>query len=111
MENRSEILENLVLELRRGIIVLSVLSQLDKQQYGYSLVQSLEDKGLSLDPGTLYPLLRRLEKQNLLTSEWETSGNKPRKYYILSKEGKEIYKLLQKEWMQMTKTINEMLKN
>ncbi len=105
----NEILDNLVQELRRGTIVLSVLSQLGKPQYGYSLVQSLEDKGLNLDPGTLYPLLRRLEKQNLLSSEWETSGNKPRKYYILSENGKNIYNLLCREWIKMTNIINEMI--
>lgn len=109
MDKDNTVLDNLILELRRGTIVLSVLSQLDKQEYGYSLVQSLEDKGLNLDPGTLYPLLRRLEKQDILTSNWETSGSKPRKYYILSNEGREVYRLLCKEWKEMAQTINKMI--
>ena len=74
-------LTNLELELRRGTLVLSVLSQLAQPRYGYSLVQGLESKRVSIDPNTLYPLLRRLEKQGLLYSEWETGGPKPRKYY------------------------------
>ena len=109
MTKENEVLDNLIQELRRGTIVLSVLSQLDKPQYGYSLVQSLEDKGLTLDPGTLYPLLRRLEKQNLLTSEWETTGNKPRKYYILSDSGKKVFNLLCEEWNNMATNINDMV--
>ena len=67
-------LTNLELELRRGTLVLSVLSQLAQPRYGYSLVQGLESKRVSIDPNTLYPLLRRLEKQGLLYSEWETGG-------------------------------------
>ena len=73
------IVSNLVLELRRGTIILCVLSQLKDKKYGYSLVETLDEKGMHIDPGTLYPLLRRLEKQNLLKSEWETSGQQTAK--------------------------------
>lgn len=110
MNKQDEVLSNLILELRRGTLVLSVLSQLSKPQYGYSLVQSLEEKGLLLDAGTLYPLLRRLETQDLLISEWETSGTKPRKYYTLSENGRETYKLLCEEWTKISDNMNKLIK-
>ena len=68
----TESLENVVLELRRGVIVLAVLSQLNSEQYGYSLLKLLSDQGLEVDQGTLYPLLRRLEAQGLLQSVWKS---------------------------------------
>lgn len=109
MQNEDQIFESLVLELRRGTIVLSVLSQLSKPQYGYSLVVLLEEKGLTVEPGTLYPLLRRLEKQEILTSTWDTDTNKPRKYYVLSDFGYKIYKRLCKYWQEVIKTMNNFL--
>ena len=81
MEDERDVMASLALELRRGTLVLSVLSQLRESRYGYALVQSLEKQGVEIDPNTLYPLLRRLEKQGLLQSRWETGGSKPRKYY------------------------------
>lgn len=72
MGEERDLLGSLVMELRRGVLVLSVLSQMGKAKYGYALVQSMEDKGVAIDPNTLYPLLRRLEKQGLLKSTWET---------------------------------------
>lgn len=109
MDDSQKIVENLMLELRRGTIVLSVLSQLKEPKYGYALVQSLEDKQVLVDAGTLYPLLRRLEKQGLLHSEWETTGTKPRKYYVLSKAGSEMYLQLCKEWGDMVETTNRLI--
>jgi len=103
-----EIVANLQQELRRGAITLCVLSQLTIPKYGYALVESLEEKGIRIEPGTLYPLLRRLEKQDLLISEWETSGAKPRKYYTLSSGGKEVYRRLLNEWYGMEETINKL---
>lgn len=111
MDDTTEIVENLLLELRRGTLVLSVLSQLDRPKYGYSLVQSLEEKNVRIEAGTLYPLLRRLEKQDLLTGEWEVSGNKPRKYYVLSKKGQEVYKRLCREWTGMVDSMNNLLES
>ena len=84
----NESFENVILELRRGVIVLAVLSQLSEPQYGYSLIKRLADGGLELDQGTLYPLLRRLESQGLLTSDWRIEGERPRRYYVLSDEGR-----------------------
>ena len=111
MDDTTEIVENLLLELRRGTLVLSVLSQLDRPKYGYSLVQSLEEKNVRIDASTLYPLLRRLEKQDLLTGEWEVSGTKPRKYYVLSKKGQEVYKRLCSEWTGMVDSMNNLLES
>lgn len=109
MSNESGIVESLLLELRRGVVVLSVLSQLNEPKYGYSLMQSLEEKGMLIDAGTLYPLLRRLEKQELLKSEWETSGSKPRKYYCLSDNGKAVYQRLCDEWGIMANNMNKLI--
>jgi PadR family transcriptional regulator, regulatory protein PadR len=101
MSDIQETINSLTQELRRGTIVIGVLSQLFEPQYGYSLVSVLEEKGFSIDPSTLYPLLRRLEKQNLLESKWDTHETRPRKYYLLSTEGKEVYQQLCKEWESM----------
>ncbi len=90
--------QNLISELRRGTLVLTVLSQLDKEQYGYSLMQSLAERGLKIDQSTLYPLLRRLEEQDLLKSEWSMEGSRPRRYYVLSDTGRDTLKKLKQEW-------------
>ena len=108
MNENSEIKTNLFQELRRGTITLCVLSQLTEPKYGYALVETLGQKGMRVEPGTLYPLLRRLEKQGLLKSEWETTGSKPRKYYVLSDMGEQVYLALTAEWGQMSETINEL---
>ena len=105
------IYNNLLQELRRGNIILSVLSQLKEPQYGYSLVILLEEKGMPVEPGTLYPLLRRLEKQEILESNWDTDTAKPRKYYKLSENGKKIYDDLCQEWTKITKNMENILKN
>lgn len=110
MGDEKDLLNNLVLELRRGSLVLSVLSQLKEAKYGYSLVQSLDKKGVSIDPNTLYPLLRRLEKQGLLYSEWETGESKPRKYYRRTEQGNEIFKELKHQWESISSGIMDLLK-
>jgi len=104
-----ELVDSLVVELRRGTLVLSVLSQLEHPEYGYSLVQKLEEKNAAIEPGTLYPLLRRLEKQNLLVSRWDTSENRPRKYYELNEEGKEVYERLKREWLSLSKQLEVLM--
>lgn len=108
MNEFSEITTNLNLELRRGTITLCVLSQLTEPKYGYALVEMLAKEGMRVEPGTLYPLLRRLEKQGLLSSEWETSGSKPRKYYVLSDMGPEVYRALVEQWDDMSKIIDDL---
>ena len=111
MGKREELVSSLIMELRRGAVVIGVLSQLTEPQYGYSLVQVLEEKGFSVEPGTLYPLLRRLEKQGLLESSWDTNDSRPRKYYHLSTEGLIIYEALCDEWRNMTGRMTEMIDN
>ncbi len=98
MSDYEKYLESATLELRRGTLVLSVLSVLEKPMYGYSLVQTLAKRGLLIDQSTLYPLLRRLEKQEFLTSDWEVEDNRPRKYYKVSNLGEKFIKDLQYEW-------------
>lgn len=110
MENIQSI-ENLILEMRRGVIVLAVLSQCGQEQYGYSLMKSLSDKGLVIDQGTLYPLLRRLETQGLLGSSWRLEDARPRRYYVISPEGQEILPTLIKEWESMVQMMRRMLDN
>lgn len=110
MYSIDELLNSLTVELKRGVLVLVVLSQLHKPEYGYSLVQKLEDKNMPIEAGTLYPLLRRLEKQKLLNSKWDTSESRPRKFYLLSNEGEEVYKSLKNEWRSLGKQIDYLLK-
>lgn len=110
MEAIDELMNTLIVELKRGTLVLSVLSQLRSPEYGYSLVQKLEEKQASIEANTLYPLLRRLEKQGLLTSEWDTTESRPRKYYILSPTGMAVYEKLKEEWLQMSRQLDTLLK-
>jgi DNA-binding PadR family transcriptional regulator len=101
--------QNYQTELKRGTQILLVLSQLDKQEYGYSLLQKLLDKGVSVEAGTLYPLMRRLESQGILTSEWDTSESRPRKYYVLSSEGRKLYEQLVVDFEQMVDEVKMIL--
>ncbi len=96
------VINNLIVELRRGTQILQVLSQLKNTQYGYSLLQSLEEKHMAIEAGTLYPLLRRLESQGILKSEWDTSESRPRKYYKLSANGLKLYQILKNEWQKIS---------
>ena len=108
MEDTS--IENLILEMRRGVIVLAVLSQCNQEQYGYSLMKSVSEKGLQIDQGTLYPLLRRLETQGLLSSSWRLEDARPRRYYMISPEGQKILPRLVDEWESMVHMMRNMLK-
>jgi PadR family transcriptional regulator PadR len=104
-----ELTENLISELRRGTLVLCVLSQLQEQQYGYSLKEHLADQNIEIDQGTLYPLLRRLESRGLLDSEWVVTGSRPRRYYHLNTTGREVLDTLVHEWQGMVEAINNLL--
>ncbi|MCI0397904.1 MAG: PadR family transcriptional regulator [Chloroflexi bacterium] len=102
--------ENLSLELRRGVLVLAVLSQLRHEQYGYSLMQSLTEEGLEINEGTLYPLLRRLETQGLLQSKWLVEdGQRPRRYYHLSPAGERVLQALQQNWQELVVVMTHLL--
>jgi DNA-binding PadR family transcriptional regulator len=98
MNDANEPIQQLRSELRRGVVVLAVLSQLSEARYGYSLLQGLAEQGFEVEEGTLYPLLRRLEKQGLLTSAWEVGEARPRKYYQLSHAGRAVLTTLSAEW-------------
>ena len=110
MGEEKNLQEGLLQELRRGTLVLSVLSQIREERYGYYLIQTLEEKGVPIDPNTLYPLLRRLEKQGLLESCWETGGARPRKYYRRTAYGDEVYKQLKKQWEELAQGMERLLR-
>ena len=106
----NELVQNMLLELRRGILSLAVLSQLSKEQYGYSLLKALSDQGMEIDQSTLYPLLRRLESQGLLQSDWRIVDEaRPRRYYVISAQGKAVLTRLKHEWSLMSETMKQML--
>lgn len=105
----TESFENVVLELRRGVIVLAALSQLETEEYGYSLLKKLAELGLEVDQGTLYPLLRRLEAQGVLESVWKLEESRPRRYYVISAEGKKLLPKLKKEWAGIVSVMDKML--
>jgi len=98
--------DNLRLELRRGVVVLAVLSRTDTARYGYDLIRQLAEHGLDVEEGTLYPLLRRLEKQGLLESEWEIGESRPRKYYRISSLGRKVLAALVVEWEEIVQVMH-----
>ncbi|MCP5094205.1 MAG: PadR family transcriptional regulator [Chloroflexi bacterium] len=110
-KNKKEALyDKLLLELRRGVLMLAVLSQLKEEQYGYSLKQSLEDQGMDINEGTLYPLMRRLETQGLLESDWKViDDTRPRRYYKMSTEGETVFANLTQEWQALTVVMSQLL--
>src|SRR5512143_1680672 len=109
MEN-DELIQNMLLELRRGMLSIAVLSQLSKEQYGYSLLKALADKGVEIEQSTLYPLLRRLEAQGLLQSDWRIADEaRPRRYYVISQQGRDVLAQLKIEWSAMSATMKKML--
>ena len=106
---KDQALDNVILELRRGLIVMAVLSMLQEEQYGYSVMKLLSDQGLEVDQGTLYPLLRRLEGQGLLESHWRVQEARPRRYYSLSAHGRELLPRIKDEWNEMVATMAKIL--
>ncbi|MBN2047425.1 MAG: helix-turn-helix transcriptional regulator [Anaerolineaceae bacterium] len=109
-EEIQENVEKLGSELRRGLIVLLAMSQLGEAEYGYSLLKKLEEKGYEISQDTLYPLLRRLEKQGLLSSEWQVDESRPRRYYQLSELGAAVYAQLLEEWKTQLRIVEEITK-
>src|SRR5499425_2318387 len=107
--NHRDMFENLRLELRRGSLVLAVLAALREEQYGYTLRKTLGDQGMAIDEGTLYPLLRRLESQGLLLSEWREEERRNKRFYRLSEDGKVILKQLLGEWQSISSSLSGML--
>ena len=107
MSNSS--LEKIGAELRRGIVQIAALALLRDPMHGYQLVKVLAEAGLDTEEGTLYPLLRRLEGQGLLRSEWDTEGARPRKVYTLSEEGRAALPLLEGTWRQINDSVGSIL--
>ena len=97
--------DSLRLELRRGCLVMAVLAHLRTEHYGYTLRKELADRGMDIDEGTLYPLLRRLESQGLLVSEWREEDKRTKRFYRLSAQGKTVLKELLAEWQQINKAV------
>jgi PadR family transcriptional regulator PadR len=104
------VLDNLRSELRRGSLILAVLAQLRSEQYGYTLRKALAEHGMDIDEGTLYPLLRRLETQGLLVSEWREEDKRNKRFYVLSPEGKQILQQLLEEWKCIDSSLTTIVK-
>jgi PadR family transcriptional regulator PadR len=105
----ADLFEHLRLELRRGCLILAVLVQLRAEHYGYTLRKALADQGLEIDEGTLYPLLRRLESQGLLVSEWREENKRNKRFYRLSLDGGRILEQLLDEWQRINTSLNRIL--
>jgi DNA-binding PadR family transcriptional regulator len=101
--------DKLELELRRGVVVLATLSQLRSPRYGYELRQALAERGMPIEEGTLYPLLRRLETQGVLKSEWRLEQGPPRRYYSLNADGRKLLKKLTESWQAMNHAMDRLL--
>ena len=105
----SDLFENLRMELRRGSLIIAVLAQLREEHYGYALRKALADQGMEIEESTLYPLLRRLETQGLLESEWREEDKRNKRFYKLSKDGANILKQLLEEWNSMNLSLKRIV--
>jgi PadR family transcriptional regulator, regulatory protein PadR len=105
----ADLFENLRLELRRGCLIVAVLAALRTEQYGYTLRKVLSEHGLAVDEGTLYPLLRRLETQGLLVSEWREEGKRNKRFYQLSPDGTRMLEQLLAEWRSIDSSLDGIL--
>ena len=104
-----ELFESMRLELRRGSLVLAVLARLREERYGYTLRQALAADGLEMEESTLYPLLRRLESQGLLDSEWREEEKRKKRFYVLSAAGTDMLAALSAEWRGINASLDKML--
>jgi len=107
----SQIFDSLRLELRRGCLIVAVLAQLRAEHYGYTLRKALADQGLAIEESTLYPLLRRLETQQLLTSQWREEDKRNKRFYKLSPQGETILAQLLAEWNTINESLHKILNN
>jgi PadR family transcriptional regulator PadR len=105
----SDLFENLKLELRRGSLIVAVLAQLREEHYGYALRKALADRGMEIEESTLYPLLRRLESQGLLESEWREEDKRNKRFYRLSKDGAHILRQLLEEWQSLNSSLKRIV--
>jgi PadR family transcriptional regulator PadR len=97
-------------EMNRGFLQVLVLVLLEKDMYGYAMVKQLEEKEYTLEENTLYPLLRRLEKKGLIKGKWDVSEDRPRKFYIITKDGRDVRAKLLKIWQLQSEILNHLLK-
>ena len=109
MTTNSNQFNSLRLELRRGCLVIAVLAQLRTEHYGYTLKKELSERGMDIDEGTLYPLLRRLESQGLLISEWREEDKRNKRFYQLSPAGRSVLKELLAEWQTINSSFSRIL--
>jgi PadR family transcriptional regulator, regulatory protein PadR len=105
----SELFENLRLELRRGSLIIAVLAQLRKEHYGYALRKALSEQGMEMEESTLYPLLRRLETQGLLSSEWREEEKRNKRFYRISEVGEKLLGQLIEEWRRLNSSLDRIL--
>ena len=110
MPNDTDIFESLRLELRRGSLILAVLGQLKAEHYGYTLRKALGAAGVEIEEGALYPMLRRLESQGLLSSEWREEERRNKRFYTLSTEGRTVLDRLVVEWAGLNASVDAILK-
>ena len=110
MPTDGDIYETLRQELRRGSLILAVLGQLKSEHYGYTLRTDLAAAGVEIDEGALYPMLRRLESQGLLTSEWREENKRNKRFYRLSPEGEAILARLLDEHRALDQSLQSILK-
>jgi DNA-binding PadR family transcriptional regulator len=103
----SSVCERFERELRRGAIQLAVICLLENERYGYEIVKKLKESGFRVEEGTLYPLLRRLEGEGILSSRWSTDDTRPRKYYTVTDYGKRV----RKKWLELFRSINRSLED
>src|SRR5580698_7067204 len=111
LETQNELFDSLRLELRRGCLILAVLAQLRAEHYGYTLRKALADQGLEIEESTLYPLLRRLETQGLLTSEWREEEKRNKRFYRLSAQGAATLEQLLAEWNGINDSLHRILQD
>jgi PadR family transcriptional regulator, regulatory protein PadR len=110
MTAETDLFDNLRLELRRGCLVLAVLAELRAEQYGYTLRKALAERRLEIDENTLYPLLRRLESQGLLRSEWREEAKRAKRFYRLSDMGEAVLDRLLVEWRSINASLDGIVK-
>ena len=109
MPSETDLFESLRLELRRGSLILAVLGQLRREHYGYTLRKALALAGVEIDEGALYPMLRRLETQGLLTSEWREEAKRNKRFYRLSQDGAQVLARLADEWRALNASVTDIL--
>jgi PadR family transcriptional regulator PadR len=103
-------ISSFVIEMNRGFLQVLVLVLLEKEMYGYAMVKKLEEKRYTMEENTLYPLLRRLEKKGLIKGEWNVTKDRPRKFYVITKVGRNVRSKLLQVWKQQNEILDFLIK-